>query len=227
MKISALGVSASALVAVGTFIIAQPAFTQPPGPPPGGLPPGGPPPGGPSGPPPYSAQKNPAVAPAGIYNIDPEHHAIIARVNHMGLSTSVVRFGATKGVLNWNPAKPEAISLDVTVSAKTHHDPISYLIQPESILNTDKFPEMRFVSTAVRKTGPMTADVEGNLTFLGVTKPAVIHAEMVGAGATKDGSQASVGFTGGMDVNWGDFAEKGGISMGLVTVGLDAEFHKK
>jgi polyisoprenoid-binding protein YceI len=226
MKISALGISAAALAAAGTFLIMQPAFAQPPGPPPG-APAGGPPPGGPSGPPPYSAQKDPAVAPVGIYNIDPEHHAIIARVNHMGLSISVVRFGATKGVLNWNPTKPEAITLDVTVSAKTYHDPIQYLIQPESILKTDKFPEMRFVSTAVHKTGPLTADVQGNLTFQGVTKPAVIHAEFIGAGATKDGSRASVGFTGAMDVNWEDFAGKGGISMGLVKIGLDAEFHKK
>lgn len=217
MKIRALGISAAALFAAGTFLAAQPAFTQPAGPPPGGAPPpgapGAPPPGGMS----FGA-KNPAAAPAGVYKLDLEHHSIIARVNHRGFSFNVLRFGATKGTLNWDPQKPEAITLDVTASAKTLHEPIVYVIQPETMLKTAQFPEIRFVSTAVRKTGAMTADIEGNLTLAGVTKPAVIHAELVGAHPT------TVGFTGTMDVNFPDFG--GAATVGLVKIGLDAEFKK-
>ncbi len=218
MKIRTLRVSAAALLAAGTFMIVQPAFTQAPAPPPGV-----------SAASMFLGTLNPAAAPAGAYELDLEHHNVAARVAHAGFSYNVVRFGATRGVLTWDPAKPEAIKLDVTLSAKTHHDPIVYRIQPESagFLNVEKFPEIRFVSTAVKKTGAMTADVQGQLTLFGVTKPAVIRAEMVGAGAAKDGSIAKVGFTGSMDVNWMDFAGKESLNLGVINIGLDAEFIKK
>ena len=126
-------------------------------------------------------------------------------------SYSVLRFGVTKAVLNWDPANPAAMSLSATVDAKPHTDPIVYRIKPEQILNVAQFPEASFVSTAVRQTGPASADVEGNLTVMGITKPEVIHVQIVGVGKSVFG-HPSMGFTGRMDVKLSDFITKGTVS---------------
>ncbi len=45
-----------------------------------------------------------------------------------------------------------------------------------------KYPEAKFVSTAVKSTGDKTADVTGDLTLHGVTKPVTFKATFNGEG---------------------------------------------
>jgi len=208
-------VASAAALATGLLATVQ-VNAQPPGPPP-------------MGPAPIVI-KNPAAAPAGQYDIDLEHSAVIARVLHAGASYSSLRFGVTKGVLTWDPANPAAIKLDVVVDTKPHTDPIVYRLKPESpqFLNVAQFPQATFTSTAVRVTGPDRADVEGRLTLMGVTTPELIHAELVGVGHTFQGGP-SVGFTGTMVIKWSDFAKPlmpGAIGDDITLV-LDGEFIKR
>lgn len=174
------------------------------------------------------ASKNPAAAAAGTYRLDLEHSSVVARVPHRGMSFNVLRFGVREGMLRWNPAKPSAITLDVTVDTKPHYAPIVYNILPEGeqSLNVAKFPQARFVSTGIRLKGARQAAIEGWLTLRGVTEPVVINAELVGVGKSMEGAP-TVGFTGSMVVNWGDFNDQQMARMiGKVTVILDAEFIK-
>lgn len=174
------------------------------------------------------ASKDPATAPEGAYHVDLEHSAVVARVSHRGISFSVLRFGVRQGALRWNAANPSAIALDVTVDAQPHYAPIVYKILPEGpqILNVAQFPDAKFVSTAVHAEAGGWATIDGQLTLMGVTKPAVIHAEFVGAGRSMEGAP-TVGFTGTMIVNWADFTTQPMARMiGNVTVMLDAEFVK-
>jgi polyisoprenoid-binding protein YceI len=61
---------------------------------------------------------------------------------------------------------------------------------------------------------------------MGVTRPAVIEAELVGAGRSMAGD-ANIGFTGSMTVNWPEFTDQPAARMfGKVAVMLDAEFLK-
>jgi polyisoprenoid-binding protein YceI len=172
---------------------------------------------------------NPSAAMPGAYTIDLEHCSVIARVKHAGTSFSVLRFGVTKGKLTWDAKTPAAIRLDVTVDTKPHYDPIVYRLKPESppLLDVAQFPQASFVSTAVRPTGPRSADIVGQLTLLGVSRPAVIHAGLVGVGHNITGA-ATVGFTGTMVIRWADFAKspKAGPDLGDITLVLDAEFIK-
>lgn len=190
-----------------------------------------PPPPGFAAPPPGAmapASKDPNAAPAGNYTIDLEHSSVVARVPHRGLSFNVLRFGVRQAALRWNPAKPAAIGLDVTLDAKPYYAPIVYTITPEGpqSLNAAKFPDAKFVSTAVRQTGGGKAVIDGQLTLMGVTKPAVINAELVGVGRSLTGAP-TVGFTGAMVINWSDFTDLPIARMvGKVTVILDAEFQK-
>ena len=174
------------------------------------------------------ASKDPAAAPEGIYHIDPDHQSIVARVSHRGMSFSVLRFGVRSGVLHWNPANPSAITLDVSVDAKPFFAPIVYKMAPDgaSFLNVARFPEARFVSSSVHVKDAGHAVIAGQLTLMGVTKPAVIEADMVGAGRSMAG-EANIGFTGTMAINWADFSDQPMARMaGKVMVMLDAEFLK-
>ncbi len=172
------------------------------------------------------ASKDPTTAPAGEYHADLEHTSVVARVSHRGMSFNVVRFGVREGAMRWNPADPSAITLNVTVDAKPYYAPIIYSIPPESAqsLNVARFPDARFVSTAVHVKDGGRATIEGQLTLMGVTKPAVIEATLVGVGRSMQGAP-TVGFTGTMMLNWGDFTPLPMARMiGAITVVLDAEF---
>jgi polyisoprenoid-binding protein YceI len=178
---------------------------------------------------PAPASKDPAAAPAGRYTIDVSHSAVVARASHQGLSFNVVRFAVKEATLDWDPSNPANTKLEATVSTKPITDPIVYRIPLDSatFMDSNKFPEVKFVSTAVRATGGNHYEIDGQLTLVGVTKPAQIQASLVGAGKSMEGGSV-VGFTGTMNINWAEFKGPGmASSMGVVVVGLDAEFDKR
>lgn len=131
-----------------------------------------------------------------------------------------------QGSLVWDATNPAKVKLEVTVDAKPITDPIVYRIKVESeaMLDAAKFPEIKFVSTAVRAMGGNRYEIDGQLTLLGMTKPAQIQASFVGTGRNIEGA-TTLGFTGSMNVNWPEYKGAGiASSVDVVTVGLDAEF---
>jgi polyisoprenoid-binding protein YceI len=154
--------------------------------------------------------KDPGSAIAGSYRLDKDHSAVVARVPHGGgYSFNVLRFGVADGVLSWDPARIEASKLAVTVDMVPNTAPIVYGqdLKGPNFMNVVQFPTATFVSTGVRRTGPTTGVITGNLTFLGQTKPAVIDAQLVGAGKTNRGVP-TVGFQGVMKIKRDDFGLK-------------------
>jgi polyisoprenoid-binding protein YceI len=147
------------------------------------------------GPPP--ASKDPAAITAGTYVIDPNHTSVLARVPHMnGVSTSVFRFGASAGSLIWDPAKPEASKLDVMVDTKSIGTPVKGFAEEligAGFLNVAKYPEAKFVSTSVKKTGPTKGEVSGDFTFMGQAHSLTLDTELVGSGKNMRGA-GIVGF---------------------------------
>lgn len=152
--------------------------------------------------------KDPAGTVAGAYQLDPGHQSVIARIGHQGgVSLSTFRFSATSGTLNWQPATPEQSKVEVTVDMKTVDSPVEgfaeELLQTQ-FLNVAQHPESKFVSTSVRRTGPTTAAITGELTFYGQTKPIIVNAEFFGGGRNGRGVPV-VGFTGSGKFKRSDF----------------------
>ena len=145
------------------------------------------------------ASKDPAAATAGAYKLDTNHTSVIARLAHGGgFSYSTFRFGKATGTLTFDPARIESSKVDITVDAKSIMTPVegfSAELSGDKFLNAAKYPDARFVSTMVHRTGPTTGQIMGDLTFMGVTKPVTIDAELVGAGKNMRGV-STVGFTG-------------------------------
>lgn len=130
--------------------------------------------------------KDPTAAKAGAYAVDPSHAGIVARVSHLGYSYSIFRFGKVKGELTWDPARPAASKLQVTVetaSIETNVPKFAEELAGDKFLKSTAFPEATFVSTAFRRTGATHGEVDGRFTLMGKTAPVTFKVDLVGAGA--------------------------------------------
>jgi polyisoprenoid-binding protein YceI len=168
-----------------------------------------------------SASKDPATAAPGRYKMDPDHTSIVVRILHQGTSYSTFRFNLDAGTLDWNPAHIEASKVDVTVDTSSIVTPVAGFTErltSERYLNSAKFPQARFVSTSIRRTGPTTGEITGDLTFLGVTKPITISAQLVGIGPNAR-DIPSIGFAGAAKFKRSDF----GLTTLLTVFGDEAE----
>jgi len=127
------------------------------------------------------------VAPAGTYALDQAHTGVVARASHVGFSYEVFRFTTVSGKLTWDPANPAADALSVAVDPKsittapTAIDFAAELAGPK-FLNVAQFPTATFVSKAFHVVDASHGTVDGDLTIMGVTKPATFDVELVGAG---------------------------------------------
>lgn len=129
--------------------------------------------------------KDPTLAPAGAYAIDPEHTAVVARVPHVGYSFSIFRFGTVAGSLAWDPAAPAQSKLNATVETKSIETPVpgfAEQLQGAKYLNAAAYPQATFVSTAFRPTDATHGEVDGNFTLMGKTHAVTFVVSLVGAG---------------------------------------------
>jgi len=126
-----------------------------------------------------------STLPAGIYKLEPTHASLTWKVSHMGLSNYTARFTKMDATLNLDTQDPTKSTLVATVdpaSVKTDYpnaatkDFDKELATGETWFNAGKFPEIKYVSTSVVKTGENTATINGELTFMGVTKPLALAA---------------------------------------------------
>jgi len=193
--------------ALGLALIAAPAFAQaPPGPPPV----------------PAVVSKDPTKAPSGTYKLDERHASVIARILHGGgFSYSAFRFDKVSGTLNWDGADVTKSKVSITVDPASITSNVAGFadeLKGDRFLNTVKFPTATFVSTKVEKTGPTTGKITGDLTFMGVTKPIVVNAELV-AGGNNARNVKIVGFHGTTSFTRADF----GFTAAAGAIGPTAE----
>lgn len=121
--------------------------------------------------------------PAGTFKIDPTHASLTWKVSHMGMSNYTARFTKIDATLTLDPAKPESAKLTASIdptSIRTDYPFVEkenfdkVLVESAKWFNAGVAKTITFNSTAVKMTGAKTADVTGDLTLLGVTKPVVL-----------------------------------------------------
>ncbi len=145
-----------------------------------------------------------APAPGGVYKTDPSHSSFNWSLNHSGLSRYTARFTGVDARLDWNPEKPEASTLSVTIdprSVRTDYPWPEKVDFDAEIGGEGPFLSAKpitFVSTAIRLTGEKTGTVEGLLTLRGETHPATLDVTFNGSmaehpmmGVTKIGFSAT------------------------------------
>ena len=154
---------------------------------------------------------------AADYVVDKEgQHAFVDfKISHLGYSYITGTFKDIDGKFSFDAAKPEDSKIEFnvnTASVFTNHAERDKHIASADFLNASKFGKATFVSTSVKSTGANTADVTGDLTIAGVTKPVVVKATFLGEGKDPWGGYRA-GFEGTTNISRKEF-NKDGMDVG-------------
>ena len=125
----------------------------------------------------HSVSQNEARVPVGRYDLDLDHCSITFDVEHFKYSRFTMRFDRKKGQLNWNEGGLEQSSVSVSIDAAsidTNVPLIDKMVKSASLLDVERYPEIRFVSTKFERTGESRGTLTGNLTIHGVTQPVTL-----------------------------------------------------
>ena len=118
-----------------------------------------------------------ATAPAVSHHywLDGGHSSVSARVSYMGFGSKTARFPQMRGSIRLNPARLDAIDLDVELDASAldagGKSDTSYL-RSKDFFWVQQYPVVRFTGHRMTMTGAITAQVDGEITARGVTRPA-------------------------------------------------------
>ena len=146
---------------------------------------------------------------AADYVIDKQgQHAFMNfKISHLGYSWLYGGFNDFAGTFSFDEKNPDASKVQVTVqtaSVDSNHAERDKHLRSGDFLNVSEFPTATFESTGVKSTGTGTADISGNLTLNGVTKPVVIKAKLTGQGDDPWGGYRA-GFEGSTQFQLKDF----------------------
>jgi polyisoprenoid-binding protein YceI len=180
----------------------------------------------------HEVNDDPVKAPAGLYRLDPRHSSLLFDVDHFGYSRFVARFDKVEATLDANTAEPEKSRLSVTVKAAsvdTNVGELDSMVTGPDLLDAARYPDIRFETTALRRTGPKTGEMTGNLTMHGKTKPVTLEVTFNGASPDPLTGDDTLGFSARGAFNRADW----GLSAWWPAVGndvnvrIEAEFIKK
>ena len=153
---------------------------------------------------------------------DGQHAFVNFKISHLGYSWLWGTFNDFDGDFSFDAAKPEESKVNVTsktASVDTNHAERDKHLRSDDFLNVAKHPTATFESTSVKSTGEGTADITGNLTLNGVTKPVVIAARFIGEGKDPWGGYRA-GFEGSTTLTLKDFDIKMDLGPASQTVDL-------
>jgi polyisoprenoid-binding protein YceI len=172
---------------------------------------------------------SPAAVQAGTYKLDPAHGKITWSITHFGFSTYVGQFAHVDATLKLDPKALGATALDVTIdnnSLGTLNAALDTHLKSKDFLDVATFPTATFHATKVTPTGEKTADIAGDLTLHGVTRPVVVHATFNQAGVNPIDKKYELGFAGSAEILRSEFGIKSYLPAisDKVTLTMEAEF---
>ena len=142
---------------------------------------------------------------AGTWAIDPVHSEVSFVVRHMMVSKVRGRFDKFEGTIV-TTEDPLASSVTAAVdlsSISTGQEQRDAHIRSADFFEVEKYPEMTFVSTAV-KTAEEGFVLEGDLTLKGITRPVSFNLEVNGIGPDAYGG-TRIGFSAETQIGRSDF----------------------
>jgi polyisoprenoid-binding protein YceI len=115
------------------------------------------------------------------YKFDSSGSAIGFTV-HQFLGTTHGKFTSFSGKIDVDREHPENSSVTAQIDVRSIDTRIKkrddHLRSPE-FFNVEKFPQMTFRSRSVKRTGPQSGDILGDLTMHGVTRPITLHVKLL------------------------------------------------
>lgn len=171
------------------------------------------------------ATQVPSEVRAGNYALDAAHGKITWSVNHLGFSTYYGQFVNVQAELKLDPANPSASTLTATIpltDVDPNSDGLKAHLQTPDFFDTANHPTATFVSRSIRvdADNPTEAEVIGDLTLRGVTRPVTMKVEFNQAGPSM-GNSYKVGFDGAATIKRSEF----GINYAVPAVSDEVKLH--
>jgi polyisoprenoid-binding protein YceI len=181
-----------------------------------------------------------AQAPAGTYAVDKTHASLTWKGLHQGLSWYTARFTSFDITIDFNEADVSKSKVTASVDLKSietdfaktrpasSNTDFNAELGGERFLNSAKFPQATFTSTAISKTGDKTGKMTGNLTFMGVSKPVTFDITYVGNRNDPRSQKHKVGFQAVGSLKRSDFGvPPGGPMADEIKLEINAELIQK
>ncbi|HEX7774926.1 MAG TPA: YceI family protein [Parvibaculum sp.] len=146
----------------------------------------------------HDVNNDPVKAPAGTYHLDPHHWSITFDVAHFGYSRFVSRFDKAEATLVAVPTTPEKSRVEVKIKAAsvdTNDPDLDAMLKSADLFDAGKYPDIRFVSTALKRTGPNTGEMTGDMTIHGATHPLTLAVKFNGAAPDPLTGDDTIGFS--------------------------------
>ena len=115
------------------------------------------------------------------YKFDPSGSTIGFSV-HQFLGTTHGKFTKFSGKIEVDREHPENSSVTTQIDVRSIDTRIKKRddhLRSTEFFNVEKFPQITFKSRSVKRTGPQSGDILGDLTMHGVTKPITLHVKLL------------------------------------------------
>jgi polyisoprenoid-binding protein YceI len=145
----------------------------------------------------------------GAYRLDPNHIALLWKVNHLGFAKFVGRFNRVDASLDFDPAAPQASRLEVlveTASVDSRLPELDETLRGSGWLDAARFPQASFRSTAIEIIGPASGNVSGELTLRGITRPVTLSVTFSGGAPNLVTGRYTLGFAASATIRRSEFA---------------------
>jgi len=119
----------------------------------------------------------PAQAQPATYSLDPEHTLVAFMLHHLGYADVLGQFRDVSGTFQFDEAAGTLSDLQVTIqtaSVDSNHERRDEHVRSKDFLDAAGHPQITFVMTGAKATGPKTGLVTGDLTIRGITNPVTL-----------------------------------------------------
>lgn len=146
----------------------------------------------------HTTSADPIDAPAGHYQLDAHHWSVTFDVDHFGYSRFVMRFDKMAADLDFHPEDPAQSHVSARIDAAsldTNVADLDEMVRGPDLLDSEHFPEIAFVSRALRVTGKNTGEMDGDLTLHGQTHPVTLAVTFNGGAPNPLTGKHTLGFS--------------------------------
>jgi polyisoprenoid-binding protein YceI len=136
--------------------------------------------------------------PPGEYKLDPHHTSITFNVDHFKFSHFTMRFDRVAGQIEWKEGGMDKSQAAVTIDAAsidTNVPLLDKMVKGSDMLDVERNPQIRFVSTKFERTGDARGKLTGDLTIRGVTQPVTLDVTFNGYGLDPLTKADTLGFS--------------------------------
>lgn len=155
----------------------------------------------------FAGSLTPAFAAPETYALEATHTEVVFSWTHFGFSKPTAKFMNAVGTLVLDEAAPANSSVEVSFAIDGLNTGVAALdehLKKPDFFDAAKYPTATFKSTKVDVTGKDTANVTGNLTIHGVTKPVTLAVKLNKIGANMKGVKTA-GFSATGQIKRSDF----------------------